>query len=76
MFSVTILEKSVNLVSAFFEKINILEKDLSIKPDVYLKPTALALMGNGISRFRKQDFLVVVFVYREYSGQQELAPPF
>lgn len=30
--------------------------------------------GNGISRFRKQGFLAVVFLYREYSGQQVSAP--
>ncbi|WP_164975066.1 hypothetical protein [Flavobacterium sp. YO12] len=48
-----------------------MKKDISIKPTVYLKPTALALMGTASSDLEKQGFLAVVFVYREYSGQQE-----
>jgi hypothetical protein len=30
--------------------------------------------GSGISRFRKTRLFAVVFVHREYSGQQETAP--
>jgi hypothetical protein len=30
--------------------------------------------GNGISRFRKTRLFAVVFVNREYSGQQDQAP--
>jgi hypothetical protein len=33
----------------------------------------LALMGAASPDLEKQGFLAVVFVYREYSGQQELA---
>ncbi|MCC4920287.1 hypothetical protein [Flavobacterium chungbukense] len=39
-----------------------------------MKPTALALMGAASPDLEKQGFLAVVFVYREYSGQQEIAP--
>ncbi|MDQ6530199.1 hypothetical protein [Flavobacterium sp. LHD-85] len=39
-----------------------------------MKPTALALMGAASPDLEKQGFLAVVFVYREYSGQQESAP--
>ncbi|WP_338840014.1 hypothetical protein [Flavobacterium ginsenosidimutans] len=39
-----------------------------------MKPTALALMGAASPDLEKQGSLAVVFVYREYSGQQELAP--
>ncbi|MFD2940749.1 hypothetical protein [Flavobacterium notoginsengisoli] len=39
-----------------------------------MKLNALALMGAAFSDIEKQDFLAVVFVYREYSRQQELAP--
>ncbi|SEP02684.1 hypothetical protein SAMN05444671_4595 [Flavobacterium sp. CF108] len=41
-----------------------------------MKPNALALMGTASPDLEKQSFLAVVFVYREYSGQQELAPSF
>jgi hypothetical protein len=30
--------------------------------------------GSGISRFRKTRLFAVVFVNREYNGQQEIAP--
>ena len=33
----------------------------------------LALMGAASPDLEKQGFLAVVFVYREYSGQQEFA---
>ncbi|WP_281866129.1 hypothetical protein [Flavobacterium sp. GSB-24] len=39
-----------------------------------MKPTALTLMGVASPDLEKQGFLAVVFVYREYSGQQESAP--
>ncbi|MDP5201566.1 hypothetical protein [Flavobacterium sp. DG2-3] len=39
-----------------------------------MKTNALALMEAASPDLEKQDFLVVVFVNREYSGQQELAP--
>jgi len=39
-----------------------------------LKTGALALMGAASPDLEKQGFLAVVFVYREYSGQQEIAP--
>ncbi|WP_158235310.1 hypothetical protein [Flavobacterium sp. 9] len=39
-----------------------------------MKTDALALMGMASSDLEKQGFLAVVFVYREYSGQQEIAP--
>ncbi|OXA99388.1 hypothetical protein B0A75_11295 [Flavobacterium oncorhynchi] len=53
-----------------------MKKDVPIKLTVYLKPTALALMGAASPNLEKQGFLAVVFVYREYSGQQERAPSF
>ncbi|HEU0125317.1 hypothetical protein [Flavobacterium sp.] len=34
----------------------------------------LALMEAASPDLEKQGFLAVVFVYREYSGQQEIAP--
>ncbi len=34
----------------------------------------LALMGAASPDLEKQGFLTVVFVYREYSKQQEIAP--
>ena len=38
-------------------------------------PTALALMGATSPDLEKQGFFqAVVFIYREYSGQQEIAP--
>ncbi|RKR11998.1 hypothetical protein C8C83_3758 [Flavobacterium sp. 90] len=39
-----------------------------------LKTDALALMETASPDLEKQSFLAVVFVYREYSGQQEIAP--
>ncbi|WP_256637278.1 MULTISPECIES: hypothetical protein [Flavobacterium] len=39
-----------------------------------MKPRALALMEAASPDLEKQGFLAVVFVYREYSGQQEIAP--
>ncbi|MBP4139673.1 hypothetical protein [Flavobacterium geliluteum] len=39
-----------------------------------MKPRALALMGAASPDLEKQGFLAVVFVNREYSGQQEIAP--
>jgi hypothetical protein len=39
-----------------------------------LKTDALALMGAASPDLEKQGFLAVVFVNREYSGQQETAP--
>jgi len=34
----------------------------------------LALMDAASPDLEKQGFLAIVFVYREYSGQQEIAP--
>ncbi|MDP5199602.1 hypothetical protein [Flavobacterium sp. DG2-3] len=39
-----------------------------------MKTGTLALMGAASPDLEKQSFLAVVFVYREYSGQQESAP--
>ncbi|PXY47266.1 hypothetical protein [Flavobacterium hydrophilum] len=39
-----------------------------------MKPTALALMEAASPDLEKQGFLAVVFICREYSGQQETAP--
>jgi len=39
-----------------------------------MKKNALALMGTASPDIEKQGFFAVVFVNREYSGQQELAP--
>ncbi|MDX6183722.1 hypothetical protein SGQ44_16245 [Flavobacterium sp. Fl-77] len=39
-----------------------------------MKTRALALMGAASPDLEKQGFLAVVFVNREYSGQQEIAP--
>ncbi len=41
-----------------------------------LKTGALALMGPASPDLEKQGFLAVVFVYREYSRKQEIAPNF
>jgi len=62
-------------VSAFSEKLKLFKENMfQFKPNVYLKPTALALMGAASPDLEKQGFLAVVFIYREYSGQQETAP--
>jgi hypothetical protein len=42
--------------------------------NVFLKTRALALMGAASPDLEKQGFLAVVFVNREYSRQQEIAP--
>ncbi|UWY27764.1 hypothetical protein N4T20_18815 [Flavobacterium sp. TR2] len=34
-----------------------------------MEPIALALIGAASPDLEKQDFLAVVFVYRDYSGQ-------
>jgi hypothetical protein len=48
---------------AFFKIINL------------VSPTALALMGAASPDLEKQGFFqAVVFIYREYSVQRELAP--
>ncbi len=39
-----------------------------------LKTDALALMGTASPDLEKQGFLAVVFLNREYSRQQEIAP--
>jgi len=39
-----------------------------------LKLSLLALIAAASPDLEKQGFLAVVFVYREYSGQQEIAP--
>jgi hypothetical protein len=41
---------------------------------VLMKTNALALMGTASPDLGKQGFFAVVFVNREYSGQQEPAP--
>ncbi len=35
--------------------------------------SVLVLMGEASPDLEKQGFLAVVFVYREYNGQQEIA---
>jgi hypothetical protein len=55
-------------VSAFSEKLKLFKENMfQLSQMVYMRPTALALMGAASPDLEKQGFLAVVFVYREYS---------